>query len=98
MEFVKMECERALENVKDSYKKATEETMMELVRIKNPPGPLQEVCSKFCLMVHGQEANWPQFKEFARNFGNLKDSMYNFAPEEIKEEALGQLMAVWKQS
>eukprot|EP00349_Pseudokeronopsis_sp_Brazil_P004096 CAMPEP_0202975520 /NCGR_PEP_ID=MMETSP1396-20130829/69778_1 /ASSEMBLY_ACC=CAM_ASM_000872 /TAXON_ID= /ORGANISM="Pseudokeronopsis sp., Strain Brazil" /LENGTH=68 /DNA_ID=CAMNT_0049711241 /DNA_START=43 /DNA_END=249 /DNA_ORIENTATION=+ len=68
-----MECERALDNVKDAYRRTTEEAVVELIRIKNPPVQLQEVCTKFYLMVNGQEVNWAQFKEFGKNFNNFRE-------------------------
>ena len=53
LEFFKLECDRALENIQGEYKKMTEELVSDLARIKNPPAQLQEVCSKFVLMVRG---------------------------------------------
>jgi hypothetical protein len=35
-----MECDRALDNIKDAYKKLTEDIVIELSKIKNPPQPL----------------------------------------------------------
>lgn len=32
-----MECDRALDNIKNSYRKLTEDSVNELSRIKNPP-------------------------------------------------------------
>ena len=37
IEFFKFECDRALENIKDSYRRLTEDQVTELSRIKNPP-------------------------------------------------------------
>lgn len=32
-----MECERALDNIKDAYKRLSEDVVIELSKIKNPP-------------------------------------------------------------
>jgi hypothetical protein len=57
---------------------------------------LQEVCCKFILMIQAQSFNWLQFKEIAKSFPTIKDSMYNFAPEDMNETTLAQLMPLWK--
>ena len=37
LEFFKYECDRALDNIKEAYRKLGEENISELSRIKNPP-------------------------------------------------------------
>ncbi|CDW77646.1 UNKNOWN [Stylonychia lemnae] len=106
IEFFKYECDRALENIKDSYRRLTEESVSELSRIKNPPQILQEVAFKFQMMLTSQDQQnqapqqqqtWQGFQDFTRNYSKVKDCMYNFVPEDLKEHTLSQIMPIWKQ-
>eukprot|EP00347_Sterkiella_histriomuscorum_P001430 403372067 len=77
-EYFQLECDRALDSIKDSYRKLTEDSVSELSRIKNPPQILQDIAIKFLQMLKPEIIIYnPSRVKLPNNQGNTTQ-LYNW--------------------
>lgn len=90
------ETHRALEAFKDTNWQFTKEVCAEISKIKSPNATLQEISSKFMLMLEQKDCSWETFKAVTKNFPPLKSLMSNLQPQNLTDEQMNDLLNIWK--
>jgi prefoldin subunit 5 len=96
IDLFNQETHRALEGIKDTNWQFTKEACYELSKVKKPSKTLQDVATKFMLILDQKDRSWNTFKAVMRNFAPLKSLMSSVQPQFLTEEQMNELVSVWK--
>lgn len=88
-----LQAQKELENNKLQFSK---DSILAILKIKNPNTTLVELADKFLLVIQEKERSWHSFKAHIKNFDELIGLIEKIQASNLSEEVLISLEIIWK--